>query len=76
VLAQEADSHLLGAALESDDRQRLQQLGAYRLLVGKLDGSLLERYKLMAAQKMALEDEPAGMPSGGSDYMDSDGLEE
>jgi hypothetical protein len=67
---------LLGAALESDDRQRLQHLGAYRLLVGLLDGSLLERYRLMAAQKLALGEEETGIPSGGSDYMDSDGLED
>jgi len=63
------------AAFSNDGSDRDQHRGVYRWLQEFITGTLLDRYAEQAQQKLGIE-VPLGAPEGGSDYMQSDGLEE
>jgi len=75
VLRAEASTHLRRAAFEKDPITAATHRGITIWIEEFLDGVLLARMKEQAHQKLGLE-EPAGLPVGGSDYMQSDGLGE
>ena len=75
MLQAEVSYHLQEAALCSDESKRLEHRGVVLWLREFMSGITLARYAEQAQQKLGLVEEP-GLPQGGSDYMESDGLEE
>lgn len=73
MLRAEQGYHLQAAAFCEDAELRAQHRGVWRWLEEFLSGSLVERYAHQARERLGL-DEPVGVPIGGSEYMESDGL--
>lgn len=76
MLRVEQEFHLREAAFCEDADLRAQHRGVFRWLEEFLNGTLTARYAHQAREKLGLAETPAGLPTGGSDYMEGDGLGE
>lgn len=75
MLQAEVATHLRAAAFSSEESLRWQHVGVTRWLEEFLSGLTLARYAEQAHQRLAT-DVPEGAPEGGSDWMESDRIEE
>ena len=76
VLRAEQQDHLREAAFSNDETLRMQHAGVVRWLEEWLSGNLIERYAEQARQRLAAEEKPkVGVPTGGSEFMESDGMD-